>query len=133
MTLNKRVCGILIGHGEFPKVILTTVEQFIGKQDDIEIVSNNNCSAVELKNRLNSAIEKFHGKDVIIFVDLQGGSCDTISRQVLSQTKEQKLGIICGVNVATLIKYFQYRDRYEFKELLELLSESGKKDITTIA
>lgn len=133
MTLNKRVCGILIGHGEFPKAILATVEQFIGRQQDIEIISNNNCSAQELKTRLLSAIANFSGRDVIIFVDLQGGSCDTISRQVLSQIQEQKIGIICGVNVATLIKYFQYRDKYEFKELLELLTESGKKDITTIS
>lgn len=132
MTSNNLVAGILIGHGELPGALQKTVEKIIGVQEHFQIVSNENCSANELKNRLAQAVQKFDKQDVIIFVDLLGGSCANISRQLLPQFNAQKVGILCGVNVATLIKYFQYRERLNFTELLQLLSDTAKQEITTI-
>ncbi|MBS4015844.1 MAG: hypothetical protein KGZ86_05365 [Candidatus Latescibacteria bacterium] len=132
MTSNNTTAGILIGHGELPLAIQRTIEKIIGSQEHFEVVSNENCSAPELKNRLVLAMQNLGNLDTIIFVDLYGGSCANVSTQLLKQSFNQKLAIICGVNIATLIKFFQYRDRYQFSELVSLLEDTGRKEIKTI-
>ncbi len=117
--LNNMTAGILIGHGELPAALQKTVEKIIGAQEHFQVVSNENCSAPELKNRLVSAIQNLGNHDTIIFVDLFGGS-------------NHKIGIICGVNIGTLIKFFQYRDRFQFPALMQLLEETGKNEIKAI-
>jgi mannose/fructose-specific phosphotransferase system component IIA len=123
------IAGILIGHGELPIVLNRTIQKIIGEQDNFLVISNDNCSAAELHNRLNTAVTGLDKKDVIIFVDLFGGSCANVSNQLLKNPSKQKIGIICGVNPAMLIKYFQYRGQKSFTELLQLLEETGKNEI----
>jgi mannose/fructose-specific phosphotransferase system component IIA len=132
MTSNNLTAGILIGHGELPIAIQKTIEKIIGNQEHFEVVSNENCSAPELKNRLDLAMQNLGNLDTIIFVDLFGGSCANVSAQLLKQSMRHKIGIICGVNIATLIKFFQYRDRYPFSELISLLEDTGRKEIKAI-
>lgn len=132
MISNNATAGILVGHGELPFALQRTVEKIIGAQELFSVVSNENCSATELKNRLVSAIQALGNADTIIFVDLFGGSCANVSGQLLKQSASHKIGIICGVNVGTLIKFFQYRGQYQFTELMQLLEEAGKKEIKAI-
>lgn len=124
--------GILIGHGELPQVLNRTIQKIIGVQDNFSVLSNENCSAAELQNLLNSAIQGLGNNDVIIFVDLYGGSCANVSNQLLKKPRERQISIICGVNPAMLIKYFQYRDQKEFIELVQLLEETGRSEIRVI-
>ncbi|MCS7258171.1 MAG: hypothetical protein NZ601_02195 [candidate division WOR-3 bacterium] len=122
------VAGILIGHGEFPIALYNTVKKIIGEQEHFRVVSNENCSSEELKRRLLLAIEELSSDNIIIFADLFGGSCGIASRQIF-QMITKNVGVICGVNLGMLIKYFQYREEYELSRLLSLLAESGKKEI----
>jgi mannose/fructose-specific phosphotransferase system component IIA len=101
-------------------------------QDNFQALSNENCSAAELQNQLSSAIQGLGNKDVIIFVDLFGGSCANVSNQLIKNPSKQKIGIIYGVNPAMLIKYFQHREQKSFIELLQLLEETGKNEIRVI-
>jgi mannose/fructose-specific phosphotransferase system component IIA len=132
MISSSLVAGILVGHGELPAAIHRTIEKIIGTPDNFQIVSNEDCSAGELKNRIVNAIQNLGNQNTIIFVDLFGGSCSNVSNQLLKQSNTQKIGIICGVNIATLIKFFQYRDKYEFSELLQILEDTGKAEIKLI-
>jgi len=123
------IAGILIGHGELPIVLNRTIQKIMGEQDNFLVISNEGCSATELHNRLNKAVADLDKKEVIIFVDLFGGSCANVSNQLLKNSSEQKIGIICGVNPAMLIKYFQHREQKSFTELLQLLEETGRNEI----
>jgi PTS system mannose-specific IIA component/PTS system mannose-specific IIB component len=126
------IAGILIGHGELPQVLNRTIQKIIGVQDNFQVLSNENYSAAELQNQLGLAIQELGNKDVIIFVDLYGGSCANVSNQLLKKPRERQISIICGVNPAMLIKYFQYRDQKSFAELLQLLEETGRNEIRVI-
>jgi mannose/fructose-specific phosphotransferase system component IIA len=132
--MSGKIAGILVGHGELPIVLNKTIQKIIGVQDNFQVISNENCSAAKLKNRLESAIRnsRMRNQDTIIFVDLFGGSCANVSNQILKKSKQQQVGIICGINLATLIKFFQYRDQFNFKELLQLLEDTGKSEIRVI-
>jgi len=123
------VAGILVGHGDLPRALLKTIESIIGTPDNFQIVSNEQCSLNELKSRIESAIRALGNQDIIIFVDIFGGSCANVSKALLKQPSQQQLGIICGVSLPMLIKYFQYRERLNFKELLQLLEKTGKDEI----
>lgn len=126
------IAGILIGHGEFPFALNKTIQNFIGEQDYFQVISNEGCSSNELKNRLASAIQSYPNKDIIIFVDLFGGSCANVSKELFKNPPEKNIGIICGVNPAMLIKYFQYREQKNFTELIQLLELTGKNEIRVI-
>ena len=126
------IAGILIGHGELPIVLNQTIQKIIGVQDNFQVLSNENYSAAELQNQLSLAIQELGKNDVIIFVDLYGGSCANVSNQLLKKPRERQISIICGVNPAMLIKYFQYRDQKGFAELLQLLEETGRNEIRVI-
>jgi len=115
-----------------PIVLNRTIQKIIGVQDNFQVLSNENYSAAELQNQLSLAIQELGNKDVIIFVDLYGGSCANVSNQLLKKPRERQISIICGVNPAMLIKYFQYRDQKSFSELLQLLEETGRNEIRVI-
>ncbi|MEO0072973.1 MAG: hypothetical protein ABIK10_06055 [candidate division WOR-3 bacterium] len=125
------VAGILVGHGELPYALYNTVKRIIGEQDNFVVISNERLSAEELKKNILLAIEKLKPHDIIIFTDLLGGSCAIASRQILAQAKEN-VGIISGVNVGMLIKYFQYRSSCNFSALLTLVADCGKAEIVTL-
>lgn len=126
------IAGILIGHGEFPFALHKTIQKLIGEQDYFQVISNEGCSGNELKNRLESTIQSYENKDIIIFVDLFGGSCANASKELFKNPIKTNIGIICGVNPAMLIKYFQYREQKNFAELIQLLEETGKNEIRVI-
>ena len=131
------VAGILVGHGELPQAIHKTVQSFIGAQEHFQVISNENCSAQVLKKRIERAIENSGCPDTVIFVDLFGGSCANISKQILIDTikkdgKANNLSILCGVNIAILIKFFECRNKLNFQELIELLEKTGKNEIRVL-
>lgn len=126
------IAGILIGHGQIPQALNKAIQNLIGTPDDFQIVSNENCSASELRNHLEKAIKNLGTQDTIIFVDLYGGSCANISKQILKDERPTNIGIICGVNLGILIKYFQHRDKLNFQDLIKLLEETGKNEIKVV-
>jgi mannose/fructose-specific phosphotransferase system component IIA len=75
---------------------------------------------VEALDRLSAC------RDVILFSDLQGGSCSLICRSLLQ--KNEHLAVVTGFNLPMLIEFIFYRDR-PFVELLSILKRKGKDGI----
>jgi mannose/fructose-specific phosphotransferase system component IIA len=123
--------AILTGHGEFPFALYSSVKKILGEQENFYLLSNENCSLEELKRRLKLIIDSLPDNEVIIFVDLLGGSCGIASRQITPYCTK-KIGIMSGVTLGTLIRYFQYRNHYDLKTLLVNLVEAAHKDIVLI-
>jgi mannose/fructose-specific phosphotransferase system component IIA len=48
--------GIIIGHGEFARALLNTVEKILGKQELIDVFSNENLSCESLAENLKNSI-----------------------------------------------------------------------------
>lgn len=134
------VAGILIGHGKFPYALYDIIKSIFGEVPNFEVISNQDCSGEELQKRVESAIQKLKSHDIIIFVDLLGGSCGIISTKILKNKKTEetnqqtepsqtKIGLICPVSLPILIKFCQYRNEYNFQNLLQLLEETGRNEI----
>ncbi len=119
--------GLLIGHGKLPETLFDVVKSILGEVSDFEIVSNEGCSAKELEKSVNHAIEKLGIGEKIVFVDLFGGSCAQVGNKLSVQ--HGKIAVICGVNLPMLMKYFRYRERLKFNELIEIVKNAGQEEI----
>ncbi len=126
------IAGILVGHGVLPDAIYKTIQSIIGPQEYFEIVSNENTSADELKLQLERAIQKLKNHDTIIFADLFGGSCGIVSGKIIKQKTKTNIALFCPANLPILIKYFQYRNKHNLQNLLQLLVETGRNEIKVI-
>jgi mannose/fructose-specific phosphotransferase system component IIA len=121
------VKGIIVGHGVFAEAILKSAEQIVGKQQQINVVSNKGLSADMLIEKIKKAIGPDKGRDTMVFVDLPGGSC-TISCYNLLKNMDD-LNIICGVNLPILLEFFMLREKYSAHELVPILIKKGKENI----
>ncbi len=119
--------GIIVGHGGFSETMLTTAEQIVGKQDLVEVVSNTGMSCTLLNEKLDKVVGQINKHEIIVFVDLPGGSC-TISCYNLLKNRED-LNVICGINLPILIEFFMLREKYPAEQLVPILVKKGKESI----
>ncbi|MEO0215805.1 MAG: PTS mannose transporter subunit IID [candidate division WOR-3 bacterium] len=121
--------GIIIGHGDFARTLLDTAERILGRQEMVEVISNTNLSCESLTQMIKEKLPK-NSKEVIIFVDLPGGSCAISCMNLMKENRE--LNIICGVNLPILIEFFLLREKYSVAELIPILIKKGRDNITQI-
>jgi PTS system mannose-specific IIA component len=121
--------GILVvTHGKLAQELLETTRVIVGKTTDhiVPISVDWNDDTADIQKTIASAIGKVdQGKGVLILTDMFGGTPSNISLSFLSDRVE----IITGVNLPMLIKIINVGDRYELKELAQLITEQGKKSI----
>jgi PTS system mannose-specific IIA component len=121
------VRAVIIGHGEFAKAMVDTAEQIVGRQPDVEIVSNKGFSGEKLSEKIAQIIGLQKVPDTLIFLDLPGGSC-TISCYALLKNNSD-LNIISGINLPMLIEFFMLREKHTARELVPILIKKGKDNI----
>jgi mannose/fructose-specific phosphotransferase system component IIA len=119
--------GIIVGHSEFAKAMVNTAEQIVGKQPDLEIISNKGVSCEVLSEKIAKIIHSNENQETIVFVDLPGGSCTISCYGLLKDNSE--LNIIVGVNLPMLIEFFMLRDKHSVNELVPILIDKGRNNI----
>lgn len=119
--------GIIIGHGTFATCMLKTVEEIVGKQQLVDIISNAGMSGASLGDKIKQTIGTDRERDTIIFVDLPGGSCTISCYNILKENHD--LNVICGVNLPVLLEFFMLRDKYSARELVPILVKKGRDNI----
>jgi mannose/fructose-specific phosphotransferase system component IIA len=120
------VRGIIIGHGTFADAMIATAEKIVGKQSDIEIVTNEGISCETLSQQIAQLLTE-EDVDTIVFLDLPGGSC-TISCYTIMKD-HQDLNVISGVNLPMLLEFFMLREKHTARELIPILIKKGKDNI----
>ncbi|MEO0138151.1 MAG: hypothetical protein ABIL39_01930 [candidate division WOR-3 bacterium] len=118
--------GVIIGHGNLAQALLNTVEKILGKQEMVEVFSNENLSCSTLTELLKKSLGS-DGDEKIVFVDLPGGSCAISCLNILRENKNLK--IICGVNLPMLLEFFLLREKYRVDELIPILLKKGRDNI----
>ncbi len=118
--------GVIIGHGDFAYSLLKTVERILGKQEFVEVFSNEKLSCETLTEAIKRSICDAE-QEVIIFVDLPGGSCAISCLNLLKVCKNLK--ILGGVNLPMLIEFFLLREKYDAERLVPILLKKGKDNI----
>jgi len=120
---------IVLTHGDLGNCLKDTVEQIMGKQLGMTVVSNQGKDLQGIISGLEEAALKGNYKEIFLFIDLYGGSCWQAAKRFSS--KKEKVLLITGVNLPMLIQFFSKRDKLDKFELLERIVESGKGGIVT--
>ncbi len=95
------VRAIIAGHGDFAAGLVSAVEAITGKGDVFRSVSARNLSGADLEALLRQTIEETGA--VVVFTDLQAGSCTMAARRVLRDRKD--VLFIAGANLPMLLDF----------------------------
>jgi mannose/fructose-specific phosphotransferase system component IIA len=121
------VRGIIIGHGDFAKAMVSTAEHIVGEQTGLVILSNRGCSCDSLAMHITDMIHRGDIDNTIVFLDLPGGSCTISCYKILKDHPDLK--IISGINLPMLIEFFMLREKYSAEELVPVLLEKGRENM----
>ncbi|MBU0702158.1 PTS sugar transporter subunit IIA [bacterium] len=124
--------GIVIAtHGCMGIELLKTAELIIGKCENVEAVSfSPHESGEELTQKIKQAIADVNdGDGVVIFVDLIGGNCCTISGAFLL---DETVEVLTGVNLPMIIKLVNHRDDGKAKDVIADIQKAGVKSIVNL-
>lgn len=120
---------VILTHGDLGNCLKETVEQMMGKQQGMMVISNQGKDVESLLCRLEEIVPKGKSKEIFVFVDLHGGSCWQTAKRF--GAKRGDVVLITGVNLPMLVQFFSKRNRLSKFELLEKVVESGKGGIIT--
>lgn len=125
------VACVLITHVNLGSGLRNAIEKMLGKQKGFKVLSNAKLSSDKLLIKLEDfLVNKNFKNGCVIFVDLWGGSCWKVAKEILSRNQNKKMALISGANLPMLLQFFSKRNSLSYNELLTKLSETGKKSIT---
>jgi PTS system mannose-specific IIA component len=125
---------VILTHGDLCFGLKDTLEGIMGKQEGLSAISNSGLGKEELVSVLETNVDSEANRDgVIIFVDMFGTSCWQTAKKVAARVgkETQKIGVITGVNLPMLVKFFSVRASFPVSQLVPLLQQEGEKGIRT--
>ena len=124
MSEAAAVRGVVVAHGAMADGLVDAVRQIAGTDDDVLVpVSNRGLSAEGVAERVRARIGT---GPVIVFTDLQAGSCAFAARRLSLENKE--IAVISGVNLPLLLDFVTHRG-LPLGELVPRLLSHGRGSI----
>ena len=119
---------LLMTHGHFAEVLISTAEEIVGPIENIRAVSVNAEDDVEtIKGIISTVMQEVdQGDGVIMLTDMFGGTPSNIGLSFLSQDEVE---IITGVNLPIVLKLARERDGKTLPDLASLLKKRGRESI----
>ena len=124
------VQGIIITHGNLAEEFLKTIEELLGPQEAMTILSN---TALSFKDLLQMVDEKICAIDsdapLVIMTDVCGGSCYNASFRMMQN--HTNVRIVSGLNIPMVISFLQKRDQVPFEDLVSQMMQDAIHGIRT--
>lgn len=120
---------LLVTHGPYATALIESVEMVYGKQEKIESVYLSQGESVEkLQEKINEAINTLNCEQVLIMVDILGGTPYTAGAIKL---ENPNINVITGINMPMLLEILPHRNE-DLKVLSKIAAESGKNGIVDV-
>lgn len=119
------IAGIIVTHGALGKAVLEAVSSIAGDVTDMAWISNEGLSAAELSSAIADAARTFDGSEIVIFVDVFGGSCWRAAKTA----RVPDSSIVTGFNLAMILSFLHKRDTVPFGELSAILDTDARRGI----
>jgi mannose/fructose/sorbose-specific phosphotransferase system IIA component len=120
---------IAVSHGLYAKALIRTVEMVYGKQDKIKAICLEQGESMEsLQNKISMAIKKLETKEVLILVDLLGGTPYNVSSIGLDNSD---MNVITGLNMPMILEILPFRNE-SLEKISFLATEAGKNGIINV-
>jgi mannose/fructose-specific phosphotransferase system component IIA len=72
-------------------------------------------------------LERHHGGDHFIFVDLRGGSCWRVAKMLVKEYPALK--VISGVNIPMLVSFLSKKHDHRLDELVKIIETDAHRGI----
>ena len=118
--------GLIVGHKKFGESILAAVESIAGDIENLTSISNEGLSSNELADAIRETLSAMNVGEVILFVDLFGGSCWRAAKMAKSENNH----IITGVNLPMILSFLHKRESLSFDSISSVIDTDGKRGIT---
>jgi len=127
--------GIIIaGHGHFAGGMVSAIELVAGVSK--YLVSVEFCEGQdvgELKDNMIQAIETMDAENILLMVDILGGSPFNVAAQLLTEGTGKNLKVVAGVNMAAVIQAVFVGETVPFEELSNQVLEAGKDGLVDLS
>lgn len=99
---------IIVSHGPYAKALIKSVELVCGKQEKIEAICLGEGEGVEyLQHNIMETIKKLNVEEVLIMVDLLGGTPYNASSMVMENLN---INVVTGINMSMILEVLPYRN-----------------------
>lgn len=129
MRCLKTVGIIVISHGPFSKALIESAQMVYGKQEKVEALSlEAGVSMDSLRNKINNIIKEFKVNEVLIMVDLLGGTPYNASSIEMGNSN---INVITGLNMPMLLEALLFRDE-TLEKISSIATMAGKSGIVNV-
>ena len=120
---------ILVGHGEFAKGLLSSVDMIMGKQEYLEAISFKvDDSTEELSSKIESKIKDMKNLNGLIFLtDLVGGT--PFNTCVLLALELENARVLGGTNLPLLFEILMNRQLENIDDIINTSISTGRDSI----
>ena len=119
------ITGLIIGHRNVSTAFLEALESISGTYENLIPISNDGLSTQEIVDKIKDAFTESTGEEVIIFVDVFGGSCWRAAKMA----RLPRSHIITGLNLPMLLAFVNKREKLPFDDLFAIMETDGKRGI----
>ena len=117
--------GLVVGHRKVSAALLEALESISGTYEYLIPISNDGLSTRELVDKIKGAFSENTDEEVIIFIDVFGGSCWRAAKMA----QLPRCHIITGLNLPMLLSFVNKRKTLSFDDLSAVLETDGKRGI----
>lgn len=120
---------IVISHGPFSKALIESAEMVYGKQEKVEALClGAGVSMDSLRNKINNIITEFKVNEVLIMVDLLGGTPYNASSL---EMENSNINVITGLNMPMLLEALLFRNE-SLEKISSIATTAGKSGIVNV-
>ena len=127
--------AIIIGtHGSFSEQILRSAEMIFGKQENVSSITFETGEGPDdLVIKYKTKLEKMDCKEGVLFlVDLFGGSPFNAASRVVTESENENMDIVTGINLPMLLEVYGARSFSGIKELVNIAKQAGSEGIKSL-
>ncbi len=128
MTMSKAM-GLILCHGHLAEGLVSSISCIFGDVSHLKAFSNSGKAIPDSLLELKEFIDTNQLDRVVIFVDLVGGSCWRVAKQLAHENKN--IHVFAGVNVPMLVQFVTKFESIEngAEDWVDLLLEKSRKSI----
>lgn len=126
--------GIIVtGHGQFAEGVMSAITLVAGEQEQIRAVNFMKDEGVEdLRCHMTQAIGDLESRDVLLMVDILGGSPFHVAAGLMAEDTGKNLQVVAGVNMASIVQAVFMRENIPFDQLAAEVSEAGRQGVVDV-
>ncbi|MCR4407486.1 MAG: PTS galactitol transporter subunit IIBC [Anaerolineae bacterium] len=118
---------VLVTHGKLGDELLRTAEMIVGRQDKLHSLSLLAGERPDsLQDRLDGMLQSFGYEDVLILVDMPGGTPYNVA---IRWAKAPHVECVTGVNLSMLVETLVGRSKVTARELAGIAVQAGRESV----